>query len=55
MTTDADLDLTFHDIATAGFNVVRTWAFNDVTSKPASGPYFQVFEIVTRSLSNLTT
>ena len=44
VTTDADMDLTFHDIATvAGFNVVRTWAFNDVTSKPASGPYFQVF------------
>jgi len=42
MTTDADLDLTFHDIATAGFNVVRTWAFDDVPSKPASGPYFQI-------------
>ena len=42
MTTDADMDLTFHDIATANFRVVRTWAFNDVSSKPSSGPYFQV-------------
>jgi hypothetical protein len=42
MTTDMDLDLTFHDIATAGFKVVRTWAFNDVPKKPSSGPYFQV-------------
>jgi mannan endo-1,4-beta-mannosidase len=45
MTTDADMDLTFHDIATAGFNVVRTWAFNDVARKPSSGPYFQVFQV----------
>jgi hypothetical protein len=42
MTTDADMDLTFHDIATANFRVVRTWGFNDVPSKPSSGPYFQV-------------
>jgi mannan endo-1,4-beta-mannosidase len=42
MATDADMDLTFHDIATANFRVVRTWAFNDVLSKPSSGPYFQV-------------
>lgn len=42
MTTDYDLDMTFHDIATIGFKVVRTWAFNDVPNKPQSGPYFQV-------------
>jgi mannan endo-1,4-beta-mannosidase len=42
MTTDSDMDLTFHDIATANFRVVRTWAFNDVPSKPSSGTYFQV-------------
>ncbi|KAG2024020.1 CEL4b mannanase [Coprinopsis cinerea AmutBmut pab1-1] len=42
MTTDDDMENTFHAIATAGYNVVRTWAFNDVPSKPASGPYFQV-------------
>lgn len=42
MTTDADMDLTFHDIATANFRVVRTWAFNDVPNKPSSGTYFQI-------------
>lgn len=42
MTTDTDMDLTFHDIATTGLKVVRTWAFNDVARKPLSGPYFQV-------------
>ena len=42
MATDNDIDLTFHDIATTDFRVVRTWAFNDVPSKPSSGPYFQV-------------
>jgi len=46
MTTDADMDLTFHDIATANFRVVRTWAFNDVPNKPSSGTYFQVMPIL---------
>jgi len=44
MATDYDIDLTFHDIATTAFKVVRTWAFNDVPSKPASGPYFQILQ-----------
>lgn len=42
MTTDDDIDFTFRSIAAAGLNVVRTWAFNDVLTEPASGPYFQV-------------
>ena len=42
MATDDDIDWTFHHIATIGFRVVRTWAFNDVPSKPSSGTYFQV-------------
>jgi mannan endo-1,4-beta-mannosidase len=42
MTTDYDMDMTFHDIATIGIKAVRTWAFNDVPRKPHSGPYFQV-------------
>jgi len=42
MTSDDDMDTTFHDIATAGLQVVRTWAFNDVAKKPDSGTYFQV-------------
>jgi len=44
MTTDEDMDRTFHDIATAGLQVVRTWAFNDVADKPSSGTYFQVLK-----------
>ncbi|KAF9526287.1 glycoside hydrolase family 5 protein [Crepidotus variabilis] len=44
MTTDTDMDLTFHDIATTGLKVVRTWAFNDVARKPLSGPYFQILD-----------
>jgi len=42
MSTDEDIDLAFHDIATAGLRVVRTWAFNDVSSQPSSGTYFQI-------------
>ena len=42
MLSDTDMDTTFHDIATAGLSVVRTWAFNDVAEKPSSGTYFQV-------------
>jgi len=30
------------DIAAAGYFVVRTYAFNDVSETPSSGPYFQV-------------
>jgi len=44
MVTDQELDTTFQDIATAGFQVVRTWAFNDVSQTPASGTYFQVLK-----------
>lgn len=53
MTSDADMDRTFHDIATAGFQVVRTWAFNDVSKKPPSGTYFQVrFHYIYRTWSH---
>jgi mannan endo-1,4-beta-mannosidase len=44
MATDADIDLTFHDIAKIGMRVVRLWAFNDVPSKPSSGTYFQILQ-----------
>jgi len=42
MTSDADMDRTLHDIASRAYPVVRTWAFNDVAAKPASGTYFQI-------------
>jgi hypothetical protein len=42
MLDDAELDAAFSNIKDAGIKVVRTWAFNDVCQKPASGTYFQV-------------
>jgi mannan endo-1,4-beta-mannosidase len=39
---DSELDATFSNIAGAGIKVVRAWAFNDVSAKPAAGVYFQV-------------
>ncbi|KAJ2913324.1 hypothetical protein MD484_g7110, partial [Candolleomyces efflorescens] len=44
MTTDEEMDRIFHDIATIGIRIVRTWAFNDVSCKPKSGPYFQILK-----------
>jgi mannan endo-1,4-beta-mannosidase len=44
MSTNDDIDLTFHTLATSGFRVVRAWAFNDVSSKPSSGTYFQILQ-----------
>ncbi|KAF9526289.1 glycoside hydrolase family 5 protein [Crepidotus variabilis] len=52
MTTDDDMDLTFHDIATAGLKVVRTWAFNDVSHKPSSGPYFQILDATSSTIND---
>jgi hypothetical protein len=42
MLDDAELDTTFSRIRDLGITVVRTWAFNDVSQKPAAGNYFQV-------------
>jgi mannan endo-1,4-beta-mannosidase len=42
MLDDAELDAAFSKIKDAGIRVVRTWAFNDVSQKPATGTYFQV-------------
>ncbi|KAI5790596.1 glycoside hydrolase superfamily [Peziza echinospora] len=39
LTNDADVEATFSAVAAAGLKVVRTWAFNDVTS--CSGIHFQ--------------
>jgi mannan endo-1,4-beta-mannosidase len=44
MLTDHDLDNVMNEIAAKGYTVVRTWAFNDVSKKPASGNYFQILE-----------
>lgn len=52
MLTDDDMERVFHDIATANLQVVRIWAFNDVSQKPASGTYFQVLPFF--SIQNTT-
>jgi len=41
---DSELDATFSNIAGAGIKVVRAWAFNDVSAKPAAGVYFQILQ-----------
>ncbi|KDQ53311.1 glycoside hydrolase family 5 protein [Jaapia argillacea MUCL 33604] len=52
MVTDEDLDFTFLSIAGAGYTVVRTWAFNDVSQKPASGTYFQILQGGTATIND---
>ncbi|KAJ3563399.1 hypothetical protein NP233_g8962 [Leucocoprinus birnbaumii] len=44
LNSEADIDATLKNIAQAGFNVVRTWAFNDVDSVPENGTWFQTFQ-----------
>lgn len=39
-----DIDNTLKSIAEAGFNVVRTWAFNDVDTIPENGTWFQAVQ-----------
>jgi mannan endo-1,4-beta-mannosidase len=39
---EEDIDNTLGNISKAGFNVVRTWAFNDVTAIPVNGTWFQL-------------
>ncbi|KAH7101478.1 CEL4b mannanase [Auriculariales sp. MPI-PUGE-AT-0066] len=38
-----DIDKAFSDLQAAGMTVVRTWGFNDVTSAPSSGTYYQLW------------
>ncbi|TFK29928.1 glycoside hydrolase family 5 protein [Coprinopsis marcescibilis] len=42
LNTDDDIDYTLGNISRAGIKVVRTWAFNDVTSIPEDGVWFQL-------------
>ncbi|KZT38981.1 mannanase [Sistotremastrum suecicum HHB10207 ss-3] len=39
--SNADIDQAFSDIAAAGLTTVRTWGFNEVTSIPNYGAYYQ--------------
>jgi mannan endo-1,4-beta-mannosidase len=53
MLDDDELDAAFSNIQGAGIKVVRTWAFNDVSQKPAAGTYFQVCLAYARSSSTI--
>lgn len=41
--TDSDIDLAFKDMAALGLTVVRTWAFNEVTSAQDYGAYYTLW------------
>jgi len=41
--SESDVDQAFSDIAAAGLTTVRTWGFNDVTSNPGYGTYYQLW------------
>jgi len=41
--SNADIDQAFSDIAAAGLTTVRTWGFNDVTTVPSSGAWYQTW------------
>ncbi|KAH9981300.1 glycoside hydrolase superfamily [Lactifluus volemus] len=42
LNSDQDIDATLANMSATGISVVRTWAFNDVTSVPQSGSFLQV-------------
>ncbi|KAF7778728.1 CAZyme family GH5 [Agaricus bisporus var. burnettii] len=44
LNTDEDIDFTLGNISQAGFNVVRTWAFNDVETIPENGTWIQLIQ-----------
>ncbi|EJU03948.1 hypothetical protein DACRYDRAFT_127564 [Dacryopinax primogenitus] len=41
--SNSDIDQAFSDIAASGVTTVRTWGFNDVTSVPSYGTYYQLW------------
>ncbi|KAG7092448.1 hypothetical protein E1B28_008802 [Marasmius oreades] len=42
LNTEQDIINTLANISTAGYTVVRTWAFNDVETTPTNGTWFQL-------------
>jgi mannan endo-1,4-beta-mannosidase len=42
--SNADIDKAFADIAAAGLTTVRTWGFNDVTSRLNYGAFYQLWQ-----------
>ncbi|KLO18856.1 glycoside hydrolase family 5 protein [Schizopora paradoxa] len=49
--SDTDIQNTLHNIASKGIKVVRTWAFNDVTTIPENGTWFQLIANGTTSVN----
>lgn len=43
---DADINATVASMAAKNLSVIRTWAFNDVTTIPDNGTWFQVCGIL---------
>ncbi|PFH54361.1 glycoside hydrolase family 5 protein [Amanita thiersii Skay4041] len=49
-----DIDHTLANISAAGFNTVRIWAFNDVSTIPENGTWFQLIANGTTTINNGT-
>ncbi|KAG6890700.1 hypothetical protein C0995_005073 [Termitomyces sp. Mi166 len=54
LNTEQDIDNTLASIRAANFTVVRTWAFNDVSTVPENGTWFQLISNGTLSINNGT-
>jgi mannan endo-1,4-beta-mannosidase len=54
LNSDDDIDFTLGNISAANLTVVRTWAFNDVTSIPENGTWFQLISNGTTTINNGT-
>lgn len=51
LNSDEDIDFTLGNISKAGFNVVRTWAFNDVDTIPENGTWLQLIQNGTATIN----
>ncbi|KAF8636655.1 hypothetical protein AX17_003462 [Amanita inopinata Kibby_2008] len=52
LNTEQDIDLALGNISQAGFNAIRIWAFNDVTSIPQVGTWFQFINNGTATIND---
>jgi len=52
---EANMKKAFADIAATGATVVRTWAFNDVTTTPTYGAYYQTWNGSTPAINTGST
>jgi len=54
LNSEQDIDSTLGNMSAKGIKVVRTWAFNDVTTIPENGTWFQLIANGTTSINNGT-